>query len=140
MHPIALCAERVLREHAHPALRVSELVTLVAPRVDRGLDAPRLRGVLEEHPDRFRVLEPWTGPWRAPAGRRGEPPAAEAWVVAITDPGEPPDAPRAVLKLRESVRWLSRGIDHRSASDVSRWYAIVLAERAAREAVVRRAA
>jgi hypothetical protein len=38
------------------------------------------------------------------------------------------------------VRWLGRGIDPRSPHDVSRWYAIALAERAVRAAVARRAA
>jgi hypothetical protein len=44
------------------------------------------------------------------------------------------------VKLRESVRWLGRGIDPRSPREVSRWYAIALAERALREAVLKRAA
>jgi hypothetical protein len=43
-------------------------------------------------------------------------------------------------KLRETVRWLGRGVDPRSAREVSRWYAIALAERALREAVAKRAA
>lgn len=140
MNPIAICAESTLRAHTHPALRLSELVSLVAPRIDRGLDAERLRAVLEEHPDRFRVLEPWTGPWRAEAPALDSHCGEGAWVVAITDPEDPPEGPRTALKLRESVRWLSRGVDPRSTREVSRWYAIVLAERAVRSAVARRAA
>lgn len=140
MNPIAICAEQELRAHTHPALRLFELVDLVAERIDRSLDAARLRAVLEEHPDRFRVLEPWCGPWRPGTPDHGPRKAGEAWVVGITDPGNAPDAPQAALKLRESVRWLGRGVDPRSSIEVSRWYAIVLAERAAREAVVRRAA
>jgi hypothetical protein len=139
MNPIATCAEEVLRAHAHPALKISELVELVAQRVDRGLDARRLRTILEEHPDRFRVLEPWAGPWRHSSARAGAQ-QQEAWVVAISEPRDPPDSPRAALKLRESVRWLARSVDPRSSSEVSHWYAIALAERAARQAVVRRAA
>lgn len=144
MNPVAICAERVLRAHDHPALLLSELVELIAPRIDRGLDAARLRALLEEHPERFRVIEPWSGPWR-PGGPGGPGTGTgterrEAWVVAITEPELPPDAPHAALRLRESVRWLTRGVDPRSRADVSRWYAIVLAERAARAAVVRRAA
>lgn len=139
MNPIAICAESTLRAHTHPALRLSELVSLVAPRIDRGLDDTRLRTVLEKHPDRFRVLEPWTGPWRAGASTEGSR-SGEAWVVAIADPEDPPEGPRTALKLRESVRWLSRGVDPRSTREVSRWYAIVLAERAVRSAVARRAA
>lgn len=140
MNPIVLCAEQALRAHTHPALRLSELVELIAGRVDRGLDARRLRAVLEEHPERFRLLEPWAGPWRPDGTPRRPAQPEDAWVVVVTDPDDPPDAPRSALRLRESVRWLSRGIDQRSAIDVSRWYAIVLSERAVREAVARRAA
>jgi hypothetical protein len=140
VNQIALCAEDALRANAHPALKLSELVELIAPRVDRGLDPGRLRAILEEHPERFRVLEPWSGRWRADTVPRGPRQTGEAWVVIVTDPGDPPDAPGAALNLRESVRWLSRGVDARSGIEVSRWYAIVLAERAVREAVARRAA
>lgn len=138
MNPIALCAEDALRSHTHPALRLSELVEIVAERVDRGLDANRLRAVLQEYPDRFRLLEPWSGPWRSEGSPRAS--RGDAWVVVVTDPDDPPDVPRSALKLRESVRWLSRGIDARSAVEVSRWYAIVLSERAVREVVAKRAA
>lgn len=140
MNPIVLHAEQALRAHTHPALRLSELVELIAARVDRGLDTRRLRAVLEEHPERFRLLEPWAGPWRSDGPTRRPRPHDDAWVVVVTDPDHPPDTPRSALKLRESVRWLARGIDGRSAVDVSRWYAIVLSERAVREAVARRAA
>jgi hypothetical protein len=140
VNPIASCADQALRSHTHPALKLSELVDIVARRVDRGLDARRLRAILEEYPERFRLLEPWSGPWRPDEAPRVPQQPEEAWVVAVGDPDEPPDTPRSALKLRESVRWLARGIDERSAVDVSRWYAIVLAERAAREAVARRAA
>lgn len=140
VNPIAECAEQALRAHAHPALRLSELVDLVAERIDRNLDAGRLRAALEEHPERFRVLEPWSGPWRSDGPGRALHPRRDAWIVVITHPDDPPDAPAPALKLRESVRWLSRAIDPRSTVEVSRWYAIVLAERAAREAVARRAA
>ena len=77
------------------------------------MDAGRLRSVLELHPERFRVLEPWSGSWRGgPVGRAAR--SDRAWVVGIADPGAAPDAPAASLRLRESVRWLSRGVDPRS--------------------------
>jgi hypothetical protein len=142
MNPIALCAENALRQHPHPALRLSELVELVAERVDRTLDESRLRAILESHPDRFRILDPWRGPWRAAAADdHAEARHRDIWVVAVVEPSRPPDhAGPTALKLRESVRWLGRGIDPRSPLEVSRWYAIALAERAVREAVARRAA
>jgi hypothetical protein len=141
MHLIASVAESALRHHVHPALRLAELVALVAPRVDRTLDQARLRAVLEAYPDRFRLLDPWHGRW-ATAARWGDHagPDIDVWVVAIAEPRDPPPGIRAAHKLRESVRWLGRGIDPRSPGEVSRWYAIALAERAVREALVRRAA
>ncbi|MDA0328499.1 MAG: hypothetical protein O2958_05770 [Gemmatimonadetes bacterium] len=138
MNPIAHCAAVALRAHAHPALRLSELVDLVAPEIDRGLTSQRLRTILEGHPEHFRILEAWQGPWRSsdPTTRHGQDP----WVVSIGETDDPSQTPRAALRLRESVRWLGRGLDPRSRVEVSRWYAIALAERATREAVVRRAA
>lgn len=143
MDPIASCAERMLLRSPHPALRLSELLESVAESLDRTLDAQRLRGILEAHPDRFRILEPWRGPWRSlrstPLARRSG--MTEAWVVAVSEPAVPPGGrPSEVIKLRESVRWLARGIDARSPSDVSRWYAIVMSERAVRKTLARRAA
>jgi len=141
LNPIADCAERTLRSHADPALRLSELVELVAEQMDRTLDEARLRSILESHPERFRVLDPWRGPWRALGGAGRQASVGSVWVVAIGDPTPPSDHPgAAALTLRESVRWLARGIDPRSTADVSRWYAIVLAERAVRDAVRRQAA
>jgi len=142
MHPIAHCAERALHQHPHPALRLSELVALISERVDRSLDEVRLRAILEVHPDRFRILDPWRGPWKV--GLEGPPEAWErrdAWIVALTDPADPPDhgAP-ATLRLRESVRWLGKGVDPRSPSEVGRWYALALSERSLRAAVSKRAA
>lgn len=141
MNPIAHFAEQALREHPHPALRLSELVELISARVDRTLDADRLRAELERYPDCFRVLDPWRGPWRtlrrAHAARER---ARDVWVVAVRDPGGGVAPAGAALKLRESVRWLGRGVDPRSPREVCRWHAVVLSERAARTALARRAA
>jgi hypothetical protein len=144
MNAIAACAETALLQHVHAALRLSELLEMVAERVDRTLDAARLRATLEAHPHKFRILDPWQGPWRtALREERGEPHLAiDVWVVVLSDPDDPrpPDEAGALVKLRESVRWLGRGIDPRSRSDVNRWYAIALAERAVRRTVAKRAA
>jgi len=111
-------------------------VEIVAPKVDRTLDGARLRGILEAYPDRFRLLDPWRGPWRTLARDVGAHAVdIDVWVVATSEPGGAPEGARTVLKLRESVRWLGRGIDPRSPGEVSRWYALVLSERAVRAAV-----
>lgn len=140
MNPIAAATEQVLRDHPHPALTLGELVDLLR-HVDRSLDETKLRGVLERYPDRFRILDPWGGAWRAllaegPNGR-----SRDVWVIMVEGPTAPPaGATPVALLLRESVRWLARGMDPRSPGDVSRWYAIALSEREARAAFLERAA
>jgi hypothetical protein len=110
MDALVRSAENVLRRHAAPALRLSELLGHV--RADTGLrtlDQDRLRGVLETRPDRFRLLDPWRGPWRfvrrASATARGTDP----WVVVVGDPGHEGGAqegrPRPDRRLSASVRW-----------------------------------
>ena len=141
MNPIIECAERILLEHPHPALRLTELHELLAERFDRGLEQSRLRGMLEEHPKVFRVLDPWRGLWRGPAQPRAALHAADPWVVIVTHPDGADHRQRpTALTLRESVRWLAHDIDARSAYEVNRWYAIVLAERRARSVIERKAA
>jgi len=142
MDPIAMCAERTLRQSEHPALKLSELLESVSEILDRTLDAGRLRAILETHPERFRILEPWRGRWRSTTGTMlAKEGPGQAWVVAVSDPDAPPDgAGPAAIRLRESVRWLARGLDARSPAEVSRWYALAMCERGARSALVRRAA
>ena len=141
MDPVADCVQRVLLASAHPALRLSELLESVAERVDRTLDAPRLCGILASHPERFRILEPYRGSWRRPAGPRASGSCLDTWVVAICESDHPPDgAGSVVMSLRESVRWLARGIDARSRMEVDRWHAIAVSERHVRAELLRRAA
>ncbi len=143
MNEIVRQAEAALRRHAAPALRLRELLRLVRTRTsDRTLDARLLLTLLEEHPDRFRVLDPWQGPWRLAgiAGDTGEG-AEDPWVVLVTDPGEQDLAdPRLAARLRESVRWMARGIDPRARRELIRWHAMMIAAEDARALLVRRAA
>ena len=140
MNAILVQAEAALRDHPDPALRIGELLELVRGS-DRTMSAARLRALLEDHPTVFRVFEPWRGPWRRRDDRRAAPTGEEeAWVVLVSDPTGGRDNPAHLTRLRESVRWLSRGVDPRSASDLGRWHAIVLAERAIRRKVGRDAA
>jgi len=143
MNQVLRHAEAVLRQHPAPALRLQELLGLVrASTKERTLDARLLRTLLEAHPDRFRLLDPWQGPWRlsgidADRMQRGSDP----WVVVVTDPGaQDLDEPRPAARLRESVRWMARGVDPRARRELIRWHALVLAARGAREMLARRAA
>ena len=139
MNPIAIYVERFMEAHPHPALRLSELLPPVADAVDRSLSAERLEEVLSEYPDTFRLLNPWQGPWQV--GDLGVPLIGDAWVVLLGRPSPSSPSPGgAVGTLRETVRWLARGIDERSALAVSRWHVIALSERETRKALTRRAA
>ncbi len=143
MNEIARSAEVALQTNPHPALRLSELLEILIAQIDRTLTPARLRMILQDYPDHFRILESWCGRWKlAPGGETGQSAESDgsthAWVVAVADPETPPDAPRSVLRLRESVRWIGRTLDGRSRLDVSRWHAIALSERAARKAFLRR--
>lgn len=139
MNPIATYVVRFMEAHPHPALRLSELLAPVADAVDRSLSVERLEEALSEYPDTFRILDPWKGPWST--ADLGAPVAGGAWVVLLDEPSpSSPPMRGAVGTLRESVRWLARTIDARSALSVSRWYAIALSERESRKALARRAA
>ena len=116
MNSIIECAKRILLEHPHHALRLTELHELLAERFDRGLEQARLRGMLEEHSRVFRVLDPWRGLWRHPGQPRAALYAADPWVVIVTHPDGAEHSQRpTALTLRESVRWLAHDIDARSA-------------------------
>jgi hypothetical protein len=155
MDALARAAEEILTAHPHPALRLGELLDLVAERMDRGLRHDRLRCALEAEPTRFRLIESWRTRWPTLAREAGAP--GDAWVVATAAEGRDAPAPRgaratgaarpaegrgenASRMLRESVRWIGRSVDGRSTLEVGRWYAIALAEREARRALARRAA
>lgn len=139
MNPIATCAAQLMEAHPHPALRLGELLEPVAERIDRSLTCARLRSSLAEHPEAFRLLNPWQGPWRLPDLPVTDP-AADVWVVLLSPPRDHAQGPQPARTLRESVRWLAHGIDPRSPLSVSRWYAIALAERESRRALARRCA
>ncbi len=144
MNQVLRHAEAALRQHPAPALRLQELLGLVrASTRERTLDAPLLRTLLEAHPDRFRLLDPWQGPWRLSGIDKdhGEGGGSDPWVVVVTDPGDQDlDEPHPASRLRESVRWMARGVDPRARRELIRWHALVLAARGAREMLARRAA
>ncbi len=129
MNPLADYAHEAVRTHPAAAMRLSDLLLSVAPRADRSLTVPRLRRLLSDHPDRFRIVDAWDARWPEAC----DPDRAEerAWVVAVDD--------RCALltkragRLRESVRWLSRAIDPRSTADLGRWEEIAVEEEALRQ-------
>lgn len=142
MEHVLSAAEQILRASGAPALRLGALLDeLRTTTGERTLQAPRLRALLEGRPDRFRVLDPWRGPWRS-VGRRDPSQPAEPWVVAVRDLGDGAGTvrgPRAIRRIRESVRWLGVALDARSVRCVARWQGLLL-EGMAAERVLSRAA
>lgn len=137
MDPILSAAESALRRHPAPAVRLGELLRALRAELARpSLDAHALRALLESRPDRFRVLDPWKGPWRLVADRSRTDGTSEPWVVVVSDPGG--DAHRPVdgslpARLRTSVRWMALGVDGASTREVARWHGLALGEGSARE-------
>ncbi len=88
--------------------------------------------------ERFRVLDPWRGPWRHLEPRDTPPKAGDPWVLVVGDPGG--DGARtgpggSERRMGESVRWLGLGVDPLSPRDVSRWHDVALSERRTRGAL-----
>ena len=144
MDRIAQAAQDVLLGHPHPALRLAELLEVLTEHVDRTLNEERLRRSLEGHPGHFRILEAWRRRWPTIAGESdstrpgvARPDQRGAWVIAVNGAPEPPERSTSGVRLRESVRWLGRGLDDRSRLAVGRWYAIAVAERDARRVIAR---
>jgi hypothetical protein len=142
MEHVLSAAEQILRASGAPALGLHALLDeLRAATGERALQAPRLRAMLEGRPDRFRVLDPWRGPWRS-VTHADVPMRGEAWVVAVRDQGDASGAypsPRLIRLIRECVRWLGLDLDVASARRVVRWHALLL-EGMAAERALRRAA
>jgi hypothetical protein len=132
MNPVVTCAEASLRQHPDPAVRLIELLRSVAPLTDRSLTAARFRSILEDHPDRFRILDSWDSRWLESESLV---PAERAWVVCLSPGTDPPAGPPHADLLRESFRSISRDMDSRSGLALIRWNAIRRAEREARQAV-----
>lgn len=140
MQAILQHAEEVLRQHPAPAMELGELHSRL--RELRPTCTPvcaTLRGILENSPHRFRVVDPWCGPWLH--CREEDRPDTDGVVViaigGVCSEGDP--SPGSAL-LRESLRWIARGIDLRSQGGVARLYALILAEDAARSRLRRKAA
>jgi hypothetical protein len=136
MESILEAAEAALRQDGAPALRLSELLGLVRARTRQlGLRADSLRRVLESDTKRFRVLDPWRGPWRHLEPRDIPTEVCDPWVLVVGDPGGD-DARHGSggpeRRMGESVRWLGLGIDPLSLREVSRWHCMALTERRTR--------
>ncbi|MDH5759361.1 MAG: hypothetical protein OEZ65_07205 [Gemmatimonadota bacterium] len=142
MEMLLTLAESILRDHPAPAMPFGDLLVQVREHPScSSVDGAKLLGVLKSAPDRVKILDPARGPWRPREG--GSAPSPDAWVALLGTPRSGPSATSgtpALRILRESVRWLARGVDERSTSEVARWHRMVLEEAAVRERWTGRAA
>lgn len=159
MDDIADRAARVIARHPAPVLPFSEVGRLVRGSGVAVTDDILLRSLARD-PARFRIVDPWKGPWRGLAPGRGDrtagtfdPSAAAAalggdpsvapgpWVVP--EPGPAPWSPRgnhvALRRLREGIVHLGWALDLRSPRDVARWCRLVLEAGRTRERLTRAA-
>lgn len=129
-------AETVLRRHPAPALRLGELLRLVRRSLrDPALHRDRLLQSLGARPDRFRLLDPWRGPWKRMSDGLDARPQSEPWVVLVGDPGDeagPSVDGMAASRMRACVRWMAAGVDPTSAWSLARWHGLALAEASVR--------
>jgi hypothetical protein len=139
MNLIAERAAAALRQHPHPALRLDELLTLVADRLDRNLTRERLRAILEDHPGEFRIIGASVGTWDTSPECDAMTRRCGPWVLSIAPEPGGTEPPHPVPALRESVRWVGRTIDGRSRMDIGRWDGLAMSERATMRALQRRA-
>ncbi len=114
--------EEVLRSHATAAIPLEELLRILLEEHDRTLDLERLRMTLLDHPGRVRLVDSITTLACGGAVHR------RSWVVSVALPDSRDFGRHPRERMRESLRWVARGLDHRSTLAVSRWEALASAE------------
>lgn len=142
MENVLGAAEQILRNSGAPALRLGLLATELRNSLGSLAPAgPRLRTLLEGHPDRFRVLDPWRGPWRR-LGEAHAPGEADPWVVAVRDLGDTGACSGGhplARQVRENLRWLALNVDPSSPASIIRWQGMLAEGMAAATAMDRAA-
>ena len=140
MEPMLEQTARILFRHPAAALPLRS----VAREVQRETPGPGpelhfLLKVLEEHPARFRVVNPWLGPWTSMEPGRSEDYAgyrgrlqedgllAGPWIVALEHPaaGSSIDEDGTAARLRESLHAVVRSVDEGSTASLARWLGLV---------------
>jgi hypothetical protein len=111
---------------------------MLAEPIDRRLTAARVRAVLEAHPERFRIIDPLHLRWPGIADETGAG-DDDAWVLSIVERRGPGCGSSTTTRLRDSIRWMGRGVDGRSGLEVARWTTVMHAHGAARASLERTA-
>lgn len=137
-------AYRILARHPAPALPFRELHRQVAlARAGPTPTAGTLLARIRSRRRRFRILDPWRGPWEVLRSRpddatrralRDAGLALEPWVTTADPDGraQPGAAGSTVPLLRTTMHHLSLAIDPDSASALARWILLLREERAIR--------
>lgn len=141
MDPLADRADRAARHHPAAALPVRELARLVQDSGTRVPEHVLLRALLSE-PRRFRIVDPWKGPWtrlgvRRHAGRPRLQAALRRSMPGLVDgprvvprPGAPTcaggPAAAAADRMRRTLIHLGWRVDDHSPTDLARWHRLVL--------------
>ena len=136
-------AARAAGRHPAPALRLRELATLVQESGASVSDTVLLRALAAD-PGRFRLVDPWKGPWcrlrglrrggAGPLGGAGRLPSHPPELVdgprVVPAPGgtawTPGPAGAAVTRLRQTMIRLGWRVDLASSTDLARWHRLVL--------------
>jgi hypothetical protein len=140
-------AARAASRHPSPALRVSELARMVQGSGTGVPDSVLLRALLAE-PGRFRLIDPWRGPWSTlrehPRGARTDLalPNADRPRTLVDGPRLVPEAGEkrwtpgpgaaAADRMRRTMIRLGWRIDDASHVDLARWHRLVLESTRAR--------
>lgn len=144
METVADATCRAVARHPVPALSSAELHELVRRETGGPIPGPELLVQRIRHqPERFRVLDPWRGPWRPlRSGSRLRPvpacPLAGAgigsgwWVVPGGEGSAEAEPDRLCRTLRQTLASLGRGVDGESVTALTRWVGMVLEARATR--------
>jgi len=129
MNPIT-AAQRLLERN--PGLSLS-LQTLHNHAALQGAEGPPsclgFGQFLHRHPDRFRVLNPWSGSWTAglaawlrDRAKVATSPTDDAIVVLLPGSDREPARPQSLpARQRQCLGWLGRSVDDGSPRDIARW-------------------
>lgn len=134
-------AAQAATRHPAPALRIRDLARIVQ-QSGAGVSDTVLLAALRRDPGRFRLVDPWRGPWStlrrntSPMGDSDDPrndgttsslldgprlvpaPGSKSW-----SPG--PSAP-TIQRMRQTMIRLGWRIDDSSPTDLARWHRLVL--------------
>jgi hypothetical protein len=130
MRQNAEVAEQILQRLTVPAVRLDHLAEAVEQRSGASVGGHHvLLQELRARPDRFRILNPWIGPWRT-AMRRHEGPGFLPWVIALRVPRTPrgPGC-RSLVSMTESLRAIAARLDSDCPSSVARCLGLLVAGR-----------